>query len=225
MTRSLPRRQGERGAAALSLLVVSVILGLAVLFFMAVPLTEATSKKAKSRNAADAAALASVDYVREGIFQALGVSGWTGSWASLAGLLDGGVSEAQYFAAQNDATVVAFQGPTLANGWEAYVRVRGNEQVDGQWVYSEAKAKLDLPNCSVETIEPPEPEPTPTPSETDDPEDPDEPEPEPEPTPDPEPEQRLTCDGGIDFTGLDLTNLPGGIVDALFDQSDTRLVE
>jgi cell division septation protein DedD len=229
MTRGTRAQQGERGAAALSLLVVSMVLGLAILAFMAVPLTQASSSKAKSRNAADAAALAAVEHVRDGLLDQLTSLGWlSGGWAALAAALDGGLGQAQQYAARNDATLVAFSPPTPANGWTAYARVRGNEQVEGEWVFSDARAELDLPSCSVQTIEPPEPTPTPTPSPTptdEDDEDDPEPTPTPTPTPEPDPEQRLTCDGGISFQGLSLGSLPGGVIEALREATATRLVD
>ena len=202
-----PRRRGERGAAALSLLTVGILVAIGIFAAMAIPLTDASDAKAKSRSAADAAALAGVEYVKNDLEVALSQYGWLGSWDAYGNyILDGGLAAASSYAERNDGQLVTYQKPTVLNGWETYVKVRGRD-VEGQNNTSEARAKLDLPECEVEEVEPTEPpSPPPGPGEEE-----------------PEPERELIC-AGISFTG-DLKDLPASIISQLIDESHAKLID
>lgn len=203
MTRS-SGREGERGAAALSLLTVGIIVAIGIFAVMAIPLTDASDAKAKSRSAADAAALAGVEYVKKDLELALSEYGWLGSWDAYGSyILDGGLASAHSYAERNDGELVSYQKPTVLNGWESYAKVRGRD-VEGQTNISEARAKLDLPECEAEDVEPTKP-PTPDPG----PEEPD-------------PEQELIC-AGVSFTG-DLKNLPTSVISQLIGESHAKLI-
>ncbi|MGH3459347.1 hypothetical protein [Aeromicrobium sp.] len=204
------RREGERGAAALSLLTVAIIVAIGIFAFMAIPLTDASDAKAKSRSAADAAALAGVEYVKKDLEIALTSNGWMGSWRAYEPLIGGGATSASSYAEQNDGELVGYQGPTPMNGWESYAKVRGRD-VEGQENTSEARAKLDLPECTVEEAEPTEPtEPSSPPAGNDE-------------EKKAKPEQKLTC-GGTSFQGVDLKNLPASLISQLIDESHARLI-
>lgn len=212
---TLQAKQGERGAAALSLLTVAMIIALAIFAVMAIPLTQASDAKAKSNSAADAAALAGVDFVRGDLISALATQGWLGSWEAYAGLGTGRAA-AETYADRNDATLTAYSFSVAT--FEAYAKVRGRS-VDGQPTQSEATAKLDLPVCTTEIDDTPEPEPTPPPA--DDP---------PPPPPPPKP-VKFRCAGiGIDIV-INPTEddpgrlpLPAAVIDALLNGSNAKLV-
>src|SRR5699024_6670319 len=145
------RKQGERGAAALSLFTVAIISSLAVFFFWAAPLTKASDSAAKGHSAADAAALAGVEYVREDLGSVLSSQGWLGNWSEYQPLIGGGLASAKTYAQRNDAELVSYQPPTPGNHWTAYAEVR---HLDDDDEYTrEATAKLDLPSCTVDSEE------------------------------------------------------------------------
>lgn len=214
--------QGERGAAALSLLTVGMILALAIFVVMAVPLTKAGDAKAKSNSAADAAALAGVDFVRGELRNALATEGWLGGWDAYAGSIGTGLDAASSYANRNDATLTQYQFSAV--NLESYAKVRGRS-VDGRPAVSDATARLTLPACSTETEDPPEPDPDPDPGDPGDPGDEgDEP-----PPPPPPPAVTFRCAGivvVINPTAEDPGKLPlpGSVIDALIDGSRAKLV-
>ncbi len=154
--RTLPR--DEAGAAASALLVAAVLIGFATFVYMAIPLGAAVDAKARNRTAADAAALAGAEGVREGLLAGLGDAGLPGSWHDLPGAAGLGRSAAEEYARYNDATLLSYWfDPTDGT---AHVEVEGQE-VDGQLSHSSAVAQVDLPHC--DPLDPPDP-PAPTPA-------------------------------------------------------------
>ena len=143
------RQQGERGAAALSLLTVGILVAIGIVAAMSIPLTEASDAKAKSNSAADAAALAGVEYVKNDLQIALNKEGWLGDWEAYDGLISGGLTSATSYAEANEARLVSYKSPTPFNGWTAHAEVEGRT-VEGEVFTSDATARLDLPDCTVE---------------------------------------------------------------------------
>ncbi len=202
-------RQGDRGAAAVSLLTVGIIISLAIIAVIAIPLTQASDAKAKSRSAADAAALAGADHVRLELKEQLSLKGWLGGWGHLP-ILDGGLAAAQTYAQRNDATLVQYDPPSFDNGFTAYARVEGRT-VKGEVTRSEAWATFSLPDCHTKD----DPEPTePPPDDDEDDED------------EPPPPQGWEC-AGIEFEvpAEGPPHLSIDIIDALFNDSNARLVD
>lgn len=200
--------QEESGAAALLLVVSGIAAGLMVLLFWALPLAGASSQQAKTQSAADAAALAGADAVVGGIADNLkGLGSWNGSWNGLSGI--NGADRAAAFAAENDAALIAYNGPSSANGWQVDARVR--RVVNGTEYVSNASAKLKLPSCSIEDDD----EETPPPDDEEE---------DGEETP---PDSKLRCDGLPAFTiiegDLNLSLGWAAFVDALFGGSHARL--
>jgi len=213
-----PRGQeGERGAAALALLTTGIILALGIFMVMAAPLTQASDSKARSRSAADAAALAAVEAWKIDLGDLLSSEGWLGDWDDYEGLPEGAAEAAEDYAQRNGAEVVEARrdGP-----WTYYVKVRSTTSSKGKFAESEATATLDLPDCDTD-------------------EDPDVPmamglgmadEPDPE---DEEPEEPALPGLILDCAGLDdidllpsddgSYDLVGDIVDALLGESHAKL--
>lgn len=201
--------RGERGAAALSLLTVGMMIALGIVAVMALPLTQASDAKAKSNSAADAAALAGVDSIRLDLRDALTTQGWLGSWDAYQGI-GGGIESAKEYASRNDATLVAYH-PDLLH-LEVYARVRGRT-VDGHTTESQATAKLQLPICTAKPDDSPTPAPDASPPAPDAP-----------PTP-----VKFSCDG-IDITihpskdDPGKLDLPLSVIDDLLNNSHAKLV-
>jgi len=143
MTLAPRGQQGESGAAALALLTMGIILALGIFMVMAAPLTQASDTKARSRSAADAAALAAVEAWKINLRDALTSEGWLGDWDDYRGFLGGADVAARRYAELNGAEVIEAY-PTGA--WSYYVRVRG-DKIDGKRTETEAYATLDLPSC------------------------------------------------------------------------------
>jgi hypothetical protein len=150
------RPQGERGAAALSLLTVGILVAIGIVAAMSVPLTQASDAKAKSNSAADAAALAGVEYVKNDLQVALTEEGWLGDWEAYQPLIGGGLASAQSYAQQNEAELISYDPPTPFNGWTSHAKVEGRA-VEGEVFTSEATARLDLPDCTMKDAEDDEP--------------------------------------------------------------------
>ena len=222
------QQQGERGAAALSLLTVGILIGIAIVAVMAIPLTNAGDAKAKSRSAADAAALAGVEAFKEDLVEALrNLQAFPvgGLLTVVQGIdLGGGADAALEYAQRNDATLVTYLPKPAVSGFlsfETYAKVRGRS-VDGQVNESEARAKLDLPGCDL-TESLPDIEPASFSLAEADDEDDDKDEEDEKPT------FSLVCDGETIFEGVtDLSDLGTGglnpLID-LIDSSNARLVE
>lgn len=203
------RQRQERGIAVLSLLTLGIILSLAILFVMAIPLTQASDAKAKSRSAADAAALAGADWVRVRLRNELSSQGWLGGWDKFS-LADQGLSAARNYAQRNDARLVQYDPPSFANRWQVHVVVEGRD-VKGQTTRSQATARFSLPSCSKDPAPPPSDPPS-------------DPPPDDAPPPPPPPDS-FSC-GGIRFdvpTDGSPPLLPGNIINALFAGSDAIL--
>ncbi len=149
-------QRGERGAAALSLLTVGILVSIGIVAAMSIPLTQASDAKAKSNSAADAAALAGVEYVRNDLEIALAGEGWLGDWESYQPLVGGGLASAESYAQRNEAKLISYDPPTAFNGWTSRAEVEGRT-VEGEVFTSEATARLDLPDCTVENDESPDP--------------------------------------------------------------------
>ena len=231
----VPTPREERGAAALSLLVVAMLLGLAIFTAIALPLTNATDAKAKSRSAADAAALAGVEAFKEDLVEALRnlqvfpVGGLLAVVQSVD--LNGGLVAAQEYARRNDAQLVGYVPTPAASGllsFETYAKVRGRS-VDGEPNLSEARAKLDLPGCdlteSLPDIELSSFEVGAPPVRAADDEDP----PEDEDEEEEGPSFTLECDGQTIFKDVtDLGDLGSGGLNPLIElieKSNARLIE
>ena len=204
------REKGDGGAAALSLLTVAIIIALAIFILVAVPLTKGSDAKAQSRSAADAAALAGVEWAKEDLGQILSARGWLGSWGDYQPLVGSGQSAAQSFASRNGARLVAYSFD--ASNWEATVKVDG-PNVEGQTPVSGATARLDFPDCSSQESD--DPSPTPDDAEDEDP---------------PPPNLELGCDG-LDLTLVPVIDgdeiryeLPGKAITGLLDLIDAKLV-
>lgn len=187
--------------AALSLVVVAIILGLGVLLIAAFPIVNAADRKASSRTAADAAALAGVDWIRKDLETVLTNKGWLGHWEDFQPFVGTGLASAQNYAARNNAELVSYSFDITR--WEATAKVRGPALEDGQMPVSEATARLDMPECQSEEVEP-TPTPTPPPDEDDEEEE------EEEPEPPPPPGLELKCDG-LDLT-LDPKTVGNGVI-------------
>ncbi|AXT86023.1 hypothetical protein C6I20_13065 [Aeromicrobium sp. A1-2] len=208
----------ERGAAALLLVVSGIVAGLMVLTLWALPIAGASSQQAKTQSAADAAALAGADAVVGGLADTLkGLSSWNGSYSALG--TTSGAERAAVYADQNGATLISYAGPPTTPGWTTRAGVR--RIVDGQVYESRASARLDLPSCSTEEVEPPptdEVDPPPT-DEGEEPEEGDEPPPPPDST--------VSCEGLPAFTivegDLSLSTGWAGFVDALLGGSHAKL--
>lgn len=203
-------QQGERGAAALSLLTVGILVALAIFTVMALPLTKASDAKAKSNSAADAAALAGVDSIRLDLRDALTTKGWLGDWNLYGDLIGGGMESARDYASRNDATLVTYHADLLH--LEVYAKVRGRV-FDGHRAESQATAKLQLPTCTTK------PDDTPPPKDDDPPPSAD----------DPPPPVKFSC-AGIDITihpskdHPDKLDLPLSVIEHLLNDSHARLV-
>jgi hypothetical protein len=230
ITRALPR--DEDGAAASALLVAAVLVGFAIFVYMAIPLGSAVDAKARNRTAADAAALAGAEGVREDLLAGLGDAGFPRSWSDLPGAAGLGRSAAEEYARYNDATLLTYWfDPTDGT---AHVEVEGQE-VDGQLSHSTAVAQVDLPHC--DPLDPPDPPtpptPDPAPGQGGKPDDkgPGNPLPSEPPPPAPPVDLSVHCDG-FDLTfqvrytedgGVEV-HFPPGQLGRIRDAMDVRLV-
>lgn len=145
------RTHDERGAAASALLVTALLVGFAAFVYLAIPFGTAVDAKAQNRTAADAAALAGAEGVREDLLATIGSDGVPGSWTDLPGAAGLGYSAAAEYAALNDAELVEYWFDP--SDGTAHVTVEGRG-VDGEPSRSSAVAQVDLPSC--EALEPPE---------------------------------------------------------------------
>jgi len=161
------RARDERGAAATALLVTALLIGFAAFIYLAVPFGTAVDAKAQNRTAADAAALAGAEGVREDLLASIGSDGVPGSWTDLPGAAGLGQPAAAEYAALNDARLVEYWFDPSDGTAHATVEGRG---VDGEVSRSSAVAQVDLPSC--ESLEPPEPPEDPEAGDGDDGEDP-----------------------------------------------------
>jgi hypothetical protein len=204
-----------------------VLVGFAIFVYLAIPLGSAVDAKAQDRTAADAAALAGAEGVREDLLAGLGDDGLPGSWTDLPGAAGLGRSDAEQYARYNGSTLVSyFFDPTDGT---AHVEVEGHE-VDGQLSRSTAVAQVDLPSC--DPLDPPEP-PAPAGTTEPDPGDPEEPPAPTEPPPPPPPvDVSVSCDG-FDLVfqirypedgGVEV-HFPPGQLDKIRDAMDVRLVD
>ncbi|MGN6574308.1 MAG: hypothetical protein ACTHKG_01340 [Nocardioides sp.] len=221
----------EEGAAASALLIAAVLIGFAIFVYMAIPLGTAVDAKARNRTAADAAALAGAEGVREDLLAGLGDAGLPSSWHDLPGVAGMGRSAAEEYARYNDATLLSYYFDPYDG--TAHVEVEGQD-VDGQLSHSSAVAQVDLPHC--DALDPPDP---PTPTATPDPEpDPDDkdkgpadPLPSEPPPPPPPVDLSVHCDG-FDLTfqvrytedgGIEV-HFPPGQLGKIRDAMDVRLI-
>ena len=210
----------EEGAAASGLLVAALLVGVAVFTYLAIPFGTAVDAKAQNRTAADAAALAGAEGVRDDLLASIGSDGVPGSWTDLAGAAGLGRSAAEQYASYNGATLVSYWfDPTDGT---AHVEVEGHS-VEGRPSRSSAVAQVDLPTC--EALEPPEPSEPPA----DDPEGPAESVPTEPPAPvdvsvscgdfDLTFQVRYTEDGGAEV------HFPPGQLQQVRDAMEVRLVD
>ena len=189
-----PREEREDGAAALSLLVTAIVLSLGIVLYMSLPLALASDRKAENRTAADAAALAGADWIRNDLETALTTEGWLGSWEDFEPFVGTGLDSAENYAQRNGGTLIGYTFD--ASSWESWAKVESPDVRNSGKPVSEARAHLELPDCSSEPAD----DPTTPPPDEDPAEDPDEDE---EP-----PGRTLHCDG------LDIDLLPADDGDA-----------
>ncbi len=206
-----------------------MLVGFAIFVYMAIPLGAAVDAKARNRTAADAAALAGAEGVREDLLAGLGADGLPGSWTDLPGAAGLGRSAAEEYARYNDATLLSYWFD--ATDGTAHVEVAGQE-VDGQLSHSRAVAQVDLPRC--DPLDPPDPpSPSPTPDPGPGPGDPAPADPVPTELPPPPPPVDLSvhCDG-FDLTfqvrytedgGVEV-HFPPGQLGKIRDAMDVRLI-
>ncbi|QNN54162.1 hypothetical protein [Nocardioides mesophilus] len=224
------RLRDEEGLAASALLVTALIVGLGIFVYVAVPYVTAVDAKAKNRTAADAAAIAGAEGVREDLLSSLGDDGIPGSWTDLPGAAGLGRSAAEEYASLNDATLVSYWFDAADGTAHTEVEGRG---VDGSPSRSRAVAQVDLPQCEALDIpEPPAPPAPPAPSATAGPGPADGPPPTPSPPPLPDPTDVSVDCGPIDLTfqirytedGVEV-HFPPGQLDKIRDVMDVRLVD
>lgn len=216
---------------ATTALVLCVLVGMiALLLVMVVPLLRATEQGGRGQGAADAAALAGADSLRDsavaqtaGLLVAFGpgrLAGESVTW-SLPGVTAGGagITEASLYAARNDATIVTYRNDAVRDRVRVEVELRpqpgGDERGPVRRV-AQARVGVELASCVargdrevVGWTEPP-PTPSPTPTPTPDPAATATPTRTPRPTPTPTPFVRqpiygpwgfsFTCDGADGFT-------------------------
>lgn len=163
------RRRGherEEGAAASALLIVSAVVALAALMYIALPFGAASDAKSESRTAADAAALAGAEHARDNLLDVIELNGWSGGpWGQEIPLgPSAGYLSAADFASRNDGTLTYydFEGST----GRAYATVSGREVAD-HVATAEATASIVWPSCD-EPEEPEEPDPPEEPGPPDD---------------------------------------------------------
>jgi hypothetical protein len=211
-----------------------VLIGVAIFTYMAIPLGTAVDAKAQDRTAADAAALAGAQGVREDLLAGLGSDGLPGSWTDLPGAAGLGRYDAEQYARYNGSTLVSYWfDPTDGT---AHAVVEGHP-VDGELSRSTAVARVDLPRC--DPLDPPAPPAPPVPSEKPDPKDPKDPKdpgdpPVPTEPPPPPPPVDITvgCDGfdlvfQIRYTedgGVEV-HFPPGQLEKIRNAMDVRLVD
>lgn len=146
------RTHDERGAAATALLVTALLIGFAAFVYLAVPFGTAVDAKAQNRTAADAAALAGAEGVREDLLASIGSDGVPGSWTDLPGAAGLGQPAAAEYAALNGGRLVEYWFDPVDGTAHATVEGRG---YDGEPSRSSAVAQVDLPSCGA--LEPPQP--------------------------------------------------------------------
>ncbi|MFS0701353.1 hypothetical protein AB6N24_15390 [Cellulomonas sp. 179-A 4D5 NHS] len=236
-------RRGEvddRGLVT-SALVVVVCVGVVALLFLAVlPLLVGTDQKSRTQTAADAAALAGAEAVREHALAHLGDVIRPVGGVSFADLLgpSRGLGQAQVYAARNDATVGEYRYDPFADEVRVVTRSTqapprsGGEpaSIDRTQAGATAEVGVDLAECvfsvsqklvghePVPTPEPPPPgapEPTPSPTPT----------PTPTPVPIYDDEYRFSCPGLRAVpASLDLAAVLGDARAALDDALKPKLV-
>lgn len=239
VARSTWRRAGQddRGLVT-SAVVVVVSVGVVALLFLAVlPLLVGTDQKSRTQTAADAAALAGAESIRELVLDDLGDVIRPGGGVSFAELLRGspGLGQAQFYAGRNDATVGDYQYDPYADEIRVVTRSTqapprsGGEPagIDRTEAVATAEVGVELAECvfsvsqkEVEPVpapEPPPPAPEPTASPT------------PTPTPTPVPvyvdEYRFSCPGlGSVPASLDLGDVLDDARALLDDALKPRLV-
>lgn len=211
------REEREDGAAALSLLVMAIILSVGIVFYMVLPLATASDRKAANRTAADAAALAGADWIRNDLETLLTDKGWLGSWEDYQPFIGTGLESATDYAARNGGTLIGYSFD--AGSWEAWAKVESPEVRDSGKPVSEAKAQLQFPDCTSKPAD--EPTTTPPPADED---------PPPEDKDPPPPGMTLTCDGlDVDLVPVvdgDTTRyeLPGWAISSLLELATVKLV-
>lgn len=201
----------EDGAAALSLLVMAIILSIGIVFYMVLPLATASDRKSANRTAADAAALAGADWIRNDLQTLLTDKGWLGSWEDYQPLIGTGLESATDYAARNGGTLIGYSFD--AGNWEAWAKVESPEVRDSGKPVSEARAQLEFPDCTSGPAA--ESTSTPPPPAEEDP---------------PPPGMTLTCDGlDVDLLPVvdgDTTRyeLPGWAISSLLELATAKLV-
>lgn len=208
-------RRDERGVAASALLVTGVLVALGIVVYMGLPLVTAIDAKAQNRTAADAAALAGAEGVRDDLLDAIASDGVPGAWTDLADTAGFGRARAEEYAALNDAQLTEYS--FFAADGTAHATVLG-EGAEGRPARSAAVAQVDLPDCDpLELPQPPSADPSAPPVEQ-----------PPEP---PEVDVPLSCDG-FDLTfRVRLTEagpqvlLPPGQLAVVREAMDVRLID
>jgi hypothetical protein len=223
------RGQGEGGAAALSLIVTGMVLSLAIVLFMALPITQASDRKAANRTAADAAALAGAEAIRDNLGIALTSGPFQGSFDDYLLTIDLGQSEASEYAERNGSTLIEYDASVDGLAWEVFARVEGDpvREQDDLRPESQATARIGFPDCS--TPEQEEPEPTGEPFDPDADEGDDD-EGDEDDEDEPPPPLKFSCDGiDIDLDPIKrgdewVFELGSGVIDTILDLVTVKLV-
>lgn len=163
-------RFDDSGQGMLPLMVLVAFSILVITFSLLVPWGAATTEKAQSQTAADAAALAAVQGKRELWDQGVraGVLSMVGTPALQAGVLAAGCPAAQAYAASNDARVVSCSETSRGGRSAVAVEVENlrTSDADTGRARSVATAQMDIdfPGCrwGLLTLPPPPPTGPPT---------------------------------------------------------------
>jgi hypothetical protein len=183
ITRLRRRAAGDAGQMPIALVLVTFIFLLVVIFWFAIPLGQATDQKAGSQSAADAAALAAAEHIRDDLGIWILNETRTADPEHLDRFFDHlegqfGQSAAENYADLNAGVVTAYSYDHVNDRVD--VTVEGKATVTesaGQHSTSSAQAELglDLGNCRVvddPTEEPDEPDPDDPDADAPDPADP-----------------------------------------------------
>lgn len=148
MIRKWQIRENERGAATTALLVIGIFAAVAVLFIAVLPLSSGTEKSDRAQTAADAAALAGAEKMRDEIIENLAQANPP---FSLVDLIDPqtGRSDAQKLASNNKADLLNYHATPLAG--EVRVTVEQLETMPKTEGHAKARATanfdLSLNSC------------------------------------------------------------------------------
>lgn len=182
--------RGDRGQVATAVMIIVAVAVTAVVTLGVLPLGAASNEKGQSQTAADAAALAGAEAVRDrlvegiGRVNGIGPSGVPSVVETLNDVFSCGFGrdQAAALASRNGADLVSYSWC----GDRVDAAVQNVRSSGGAPARSRAAADLGirLDECRLDGLPEPHPDPTPTPTVSEDPEDPPPSSPPPEPPPD-----------------------------------------